>query len=74
MSEHASQNIQILQHLRRGRALSAIIALHLFNCFRLGARIWDLRKAGHSITTRMVETRDGKRIAAYRLERRKVAR
>ena len=39
----------ILEHLQSGRTLTPLAALNLFGCFRLGARIWDLRKAGYKI-------------------------
>ena len=38
-----------------------------YGCFRLGARIWDLRRAGFSIGAEMIETVNGKRIARYRM-------
>jgi hypothetical protein len=59
---------QILSHLKSGKALTAYEALVLFGCFRLAARIHDLREAGHSITTTRTETTSGATIAEYRLE------
>lgn len=44
-----SQEAQILSYLKRGHAITPLEALRLFGCFRLGARIWDLRRAGHKI-------------------------
>jgi len=41
-------------------------ALNKFGCFRLGARIWELKKEGIDIISRMVE-KDGKRFAEYRI-------
>lgn len=63
-----SQSDQILAHLQRGRALTQLDALNLFGCFRLGARIWDLRRRGHRIESRTIETPSGKRVSEYRLE------
>lgn len=62
-----SQNQQILSHLKAGHKLTARGALNLFNCFRLAARIEQLRGKGHDITTTMV-TRNNKRFAVYSLE------
>lgn len=50
----ASQESQILEYLQSGGALTPIEALNLFGCFRLGARIWNLRKAGHPIDDELV--------------------
>lgn len=55
-----SQSDQILAHLQRGRTLTQLDALNLFGCFRLGARIWDLRRRGHRIESRTIETPSGK--------------
>jgi hypothetical protein len=61
-----SQCTQILNHLKR-RPITAIQALELYGCFRLAARIYDLRSAGHNITSSEIETKNGKHIAQYRL-------
>ena len=63
-----SQNEQILKHLSAGNALTPIRGLHLFNCLRVGARIFELRKAGHNIKTEMIGLPSGKWVAEYRLE------
>lgn len=63
-----TQNTHILKALEEGARLTPIDALRRFGCFRLGARIADLKKAGHKIVTKMV-SKDGKRFAEYRLER-----
>lgn len=61
-----TQSGQILQALKTGRRLTALDALDEFGCFRLAARIHDLRKAGHNVIDDMVTT-NGKRHAVYRL-------
>lgn len=61
-----TQTAAILDYLRGGRDLTPLEALDKFGCFRLAARIDDLRAAGHAIETR-IETRNGKRFASYRL-------
>ena len=62
-----SQSQQILDHLQAGKSITPIEALNEFGCFRLGARIYDLRKDGHSIEKDMVQTPNGKLVASYRM-------
>lgn len=64
-----SQTEAILAHLKTGRSLTPIDALNLFGCFRLGARIHDLRKQGFDIETEE-EEKDGKRFARYWLAKK----
>jgi hypothetical protein len=40
---------QILAYLQSGNSITPLDALQLFGCFRLGARIFDLRKSGVEI-------------------------
>ncbi len=47
--------------------LTALDALESFGCFRLAARIHELRRDGWQIEERTVETRGGKRVAEYSL-------
>lgn len=61
---------EILGHLKSGKPITPLEALSKFGCFRLGARIHELKEAGHVIDKRMVKvkTRDGiTRVAEYRL-------
>ena len=60
-----SQEQAILQHLQRA-PITPIEALNKYGCFRLGARIYDLKAAGHQIKSELVE-RDGKKFARYSL-------
>ena len=60
-----SQNHAILSHLKR-KPITPIEALENYGCFRLAARINDLRGSGHKITTDIIE-RGEKRFAQYRL-------
>ena len=62
-----SQQKQILGHLKF-EPITALDALSLYGCFRLAARIHDLRAKGHDIETETVEE-GGKRYARYRLIR-----
>lgn len=63
----ATQCDRILQHLKTGATITAIEALNMFGCFRLAARIADLRKKGNEIVTDKVTTGTGKHVAQYRL-------
>lgn len=47
-----SQEGRILAHLQTGAELSPLEALDKFGCFRLGARIYTLRKEGVPIESR----------------------
>lgn len=61
-----SQCKQILSHLQAGNTISPIGALERFGCFRLSARIYDLREQGHDISMEVVP-KNGKRFARYKL-------
>ena len=50
-----SQTIQILSYLKRHRTITPLQALDRCDCFRLAARIYDLRLQGHHIITDKVE-------------------
>jgi hypothetical protein len=69
-----SQNLRILEHLRI-RTITPLEALKYAGCWRLGARIYDLRQEGHRIDTEIVHVwnRRGerKRVARYRLVKEK---
>ena len=61
-----TQSEQILTYLSKGKGLTPIDALNKFGCFRLAARISDLRTQGHTIWTETV-TKNGKTFAAYKM-------
>ena len=62
-----SQNKQIKAWLESGKSLTPLDALALFNSFRLGARVFDLKNDyGMNIKTEMIEE-NGKRFARYSL-------
>lgn len=62
-----SQNAAILAHLKTGRSITPIDALNEYGCFRLGARIHELKKDGHNIARELVEVKTGTRVASYTL-------
>ena len=49
-----TQEIQILNYLKTGKKLSPLEALKKFGCFRLGARIFDLKQKGHNIDLSLI--------------------
>ena len=59
------QNDRIIDYLATGRPLTPIVALRRF---RLGARVYELKRQGHPITSRLVK-RGEAHVAEYRLER-----
>ena len=61
-----TQNQRILEYLKSGKKISPLIALKKFGCFRLSARIFNLRQEGNPIVTENV-TRKGKTFAEYSL-------
>lgn len=60
-----SQSYLILRHLAGGRTLTPLQGLNLFECLRLGARIFQLRKRGWDIKAQRVRLRSGKTVAKY---------
>jgi len=62
-----SQTHLIRQHLEEGHAITSMMALNMFDCFRLASRIKDLRDQGLNIITRKI-TRNGKTFASYELK------
>lgn len=78
MIAQVSQKQEILSYLHqidpttsKRRTISPLEAMGLFRCYRLAARIQELRQDGHKIKTeiRRETTHDHKAYARYRLER-----
>lgn len=66
MGTWQSQSALVLKYLQSGRSLTAAEALARFNCFRLAARIRELRERGHNIITIWeIDRRKRKRWARY---------
>jgi hypothetical protein len=59
-----SQNSQILNHLMTCGTLTPMDALNLFGCFRLSARVRELKDKGFNIKTEMVVIGE-KKVAKY---------
>lgn len=66
MGAKESQCKRIATYLKKGGMLTPMDALNMFGCFRLSARIADLRNEGMKIVTKYV-TENGKTFAQYRL-------
>ncbi|WP_372339428.1 helix-turn-helix domain-containing protein [Gilliamella apis] len=49
-----SQCERILIHLQTGKSINPDQASNLYGCFRLSARIYDLKKPGFDIDSRLV--------------------
>lgn len=60
-----SQTAQIRAWFERGRSLTPLEALENFGCFRLAARVRDLKDSGYPIEMRRIETPSGKHVAKY---------
>lgn len=67
MSNKLSQNEKILRWLQKGNSITQKTAVNMFACYRLSARIANLKAQGYKITTEM-ETKNGSTYARYRLE------
>jgi hypothetical protein len=65
MKSTDSQTALIKGWLLNGRSITQLDALNMFGCFRLAARIADLRDQGLSIDTKIVTLQNGKRVAMY---------
>ncbi len=69
MGKTQTQLRSIREHLESGRSITPLDALKLYGCFRLGARIWDLRHVyGLDIETNLIAHGDAQ-FAEYRLRR-----
>ena len=63
-----SQNTLILDWLRQGNTITPIQALNMFGCFRLGARIFNLRRLGHRIEGKRVKVGNQTYVQQYQME------
>lgn len=49
-----TQTEKILKYLQENGGITQLQAAEYFGCYRLGARIWELKKAGYRIKKTMV--------------------
>lgn len=66
-SHSKSQAEKILDYMLSGKAITPIEALDLFGCFRLGARIADIKAKGYLVYSERVTLPNGKKVAQYHL-------
>ena len=62
-----SQSLKILNHMMKRHSITPIEALNKYGCFRLAARIHELKNLGWTIKSSAV-TRNNKQIAQYSLK------
>lgn len=62
-----SQAEKILDYMLSGKAITPIEALDLFGCFRLGARIADIKAKGYLVYSDRITLPNGKKVAQYHL-------
>ena len=67
-----SQTDQIVDYMLAGNTITALIALNLFQCFRLAARIADIKRRGYDVVTTMETNENGKRYAVYKIEKENI--
>lgn len=67
MSTNLTQANAILAYMQAGNGITPIEALDLCGCFRLIARIADLKHRGYDIVTEKVKVAGGKYVARYHL-------
>ena len=63
-----SQYELLIEHLNAGHTITPLEALRNYGIFRLGARIYDLKRPPYNmdIEAEMVEVENKKRVAQYR--------
>lgn len=65
---------RVLKYIEDFGSITPVQAIQDLGCYRLGARIWDLKRQGHPIIRRMIpgKNRYGESVsfAEYRLEDR----
>lgn len=55
-----NQTKQILEYMMMGRSITPLEALHKFGCFRLSARIYDIKSMGFNIKSETIDVRGKK--------------
>ena len=62
-----SQTDRILDYLLTGKSITPLEALDMFKCFRLGARIADIKARGYIVYSEFVSTPSQKKVKRYHL-------
>ena len=58
MAEKKTQTERVLDYMRQNGGITQAEAIRDLGCYRLGARVYDLRRSGHSITRYMVSEKN----------------
>lgn len=58
MGAKETQCQMILRYMEDYGEITPIDAIREFSCLRLGARIWDLKHAGHNIKSELVSSKN----------------
>jgi hypothetical protein len=61
-----AQSLMIMKYLATGKPLTALQALNKFGCFRLAARIHEMRSEGLAINEKAIN-KNGKRFSQYQI-------
>lgn len=65
-AESTESQCQILLGLlQSGKRITAMDGVRLFRSTRTGARVYDLRRKGYDVQSRLIKTRSGKRVSEY---------
>ena len=62
-----SQTDRILEWMLEGNSITPLEALEKFHCFRLGARIADIKAKGYLVYSEFVTTPSEKKVKRYHL-------
>lgn len=65
MSSNKSQCDKILRYMQNGHTITPLEALRKFGCFRLGARVYNLKQRGYRVQSSWVTEVSGKRFKSY---------
>lgn len=60
-----TQNQKIFAYLKSGKSITSIEALNLFGCFRLSARIYDIKRKYNVKINKVILTSEAKNFAKY---------
>jgi hypothetical protein len=67
-----SQNQMILDYLKQGKVITPTQALEMFGCFRLAARIYNLKDKGWPIHCERKPVESGKIVGHYSMTQDKL--
>lgn len=69
-----TQNDMILGHLLEGKSITSLDALKEYGCLRLSGRIYDLKKEGYPIESKMIKVEpNDKYVSVYWMNLDKIA-